>query len=154
MSFVQGNAWSNGYMVRYQESLTPSWTLHLALLVVLPMGFGMLAPINLAAGYVAALGIYALTILGFVVFAPRIVVTESHLRAGRATIERSFLGEATIVEKEARNEVLNDARSWKLIRAWIPRGVKIDVDDPNDPTPSWYVSTRNPEKLRDALRKN
>jgi hypothetical protein len=118
------------------------------------MGFGMLAPINLAAGYVAALGIYALTILGFVVFAPRIVVTESHLRAGRATIERSFLGEATIVEKEARNEVLNDARSWKLIRAWIPRGVKIDVDDPNDPTPSWYVSTRNPEKLRDALRKN
>jgi hypothetical protein len=141
-------------MVRYQESLTPSWNFHLALLVVIPMGFGMLAPINIIAGYVAAFGLYALTILGFVVFAPRIVVTESHLRAGRATIERSLLGEATIVEKDERNSVLTDARSWKVIRAWIPRGLNIAVDDPNDPTPSWYVSTRNPEKLRDALRGN
>jgi hypothetical protein len=141
-------------MVRYQESLTPSWTFHLALLVVIPMGFGMLAPINIVAGYVAAFGIYALTILGFVVFAPRIVVTESQLRAGRATIERALLGEATIVEKKDRNSVLTDARSWKVIRAWIPRGLTIDVNDPNDPTPSWYLSTRNPEKLRDAIRGN
>ncbi len=118
------------------------------------MGFGMLAPINIVAGYVAAVGFYALTILGFVVFAPRIVVTESHLRAGRATIERALLGEATIVEKGDRNSVLTDARSWKVIRAWIPRGLTIVVNDPNDPTPSWYLSTRNPEKLRDALRGN
>lgn len=141
-------------MVRYQESLTPSWTFHLALLVVIPMGFGMLAPINIVAGYVAAFGFYALAILGFVVFAPRIVVTESHLRAGRATIERALLGEATIVEKNDRNSVLTDARSWKVIRAWIPRGLTIVVNDPNDPTSSWYVSTRNPEKLRDALLGN
>ncbi len=141
-------------MVRYQESLTPSWTFHLALLVVIPMGFGMLAPINIVAGYVAAFGFYALAILGFVVFAPRIVVTESHLRAGRATIERALLGEATIVEKNDRNSVLTDARSWKVIRAWIPRGLTIVVIDPNDPTSSWYVSTRNPEKLRDALLGN
>jgi hypothetical protein len=141
-------------MVRYQESLTPSWTFHLALLVVIPMGFGMLAPINIVAGYLAAFGFYALAILGFVVFAPRIVVTESHLRAGRATIERALLGEATIVEKNDRNSVLTDARSWKVIRAWIPRGLTIVVNDPNDPTSSWYVSTRNPEKLRDALLGN
>jgi hypothetical protein len=141
-------------MVRYQESLTPSWTFHLALLVVIPMGFGMLAPINIVAGYVAAFAFYALALLGFVVFAPRIVVTESHLRAGRATIERSLLGDVTIVEKDERNSALTDARSWKVLRAWIPRGLSVVVNDSNDPTPNWYLSTRNPEKLQAALREN
>ena len=141
-------------MVRYQESLTPSWTFHLALLVVIPMGFGMLAPINVVAGYAAAVTFYALTLLAFVVFAPRIIVTDTHLRAGRATIERSLLGDTTIVEKDERNGALIDARTWKVVRAWIPRGLSVVLNDPDDPTPSWYVSTRNPEKLRAALRAN
>jgi hypothetical protein len=141
-------------MVRYQESLTPSWSFHLALLVVIPMGFGMLAPINIVAGYVSAITLYAITLLAFVVFAPRIVVTDTHLRAGRASIELSLLGKATVVEQVDRNGAITDARTWKLIRAWIPRGLSVIVNDSNDPTPSWYVSTRNPEKLRDALRGN
>lgn len=139
-------------MIRYQESLTPSWTFHLALLVVLPMGFGMLAPINIIAGYVAAVTFYAVTLVVFIVFAPRIIVTDSHFRAGRAVIERTLVGDTTVIEKPERNGALSDARTWKVIRAWIPRGLSIVVNDPNDPTPSWYVSTRNPEKLRDALR--
>ena len=154
MSFVQGNTWSNGYMVRYQESLTPSWSFHLVLLVLIPMGFGMLAPINVVAGYVSAATIYAIALLSFVAAAPRIVVTDTHLRAGRATIELSLLGRATVVEKNERDLALRDARTWKLIRAWIPRGISIELKDPQDPTPGWFVSTRNPEKLRDVLRSN
>lgn len=141
-------------MVRYQESLTPSWSFHLALLVVIPMGFGMLAPINIVAGFVAAVTFYACGLLAFVAFAPRIVLTESHLRAGRATIERSLLGDVTIIEKDERNNALADARTWKVIRGWIPRGLMVIINDPNDPTPSWYVSSRNPEKLKAALRAN
>mgnify|MGYP002655013215 CR=1 FL=1 len=141
-------------MVRYTESLTPSWSFHLALLVVIPMGFGMLAPLNIVAGYVSAITLYAITLVAFVVFAPRIVVTDSHLRAGRATIELTLLGSATVVEQEDRNGAITDARTWKLIRAWIPRGLSVVVNDSNDPTPSWYLSTRHPEKLRDALRGN
>jgi len=141
-------------MVRYTESLTPSWSFHLALLVVIPMGFGMLAPLNIVAGYVSAITLYAITLVAFVVFAPRIVVTDSHLRAGRATIELTLLGSATVVEQEDRNGAITDARTWKLIRAWIPRGLSVVVNDSNDPTPSLYLSTRHPEKLRDALRGN
>jgi hypothetical protein len=141
-------------MVRYTESLTPSWSFHLALLVVIPMGFGMLAPLNIVAGYVSAITLYAITLVAFVVFAPRIVVTDSHLRAGRATIKLTLLGSATVVEQEDRNGAITDARTWKLIRAWIPRGLSVVVNDSNDPTPSWYLSTRHPEKLRDALRGN
>jgi len=141
-------------MVRYQESLTPSWSFHLVLLVLIPMGFGMLAPIDVVAGYVSAATIYAIALLSFVAAAPRIVVTDTHLRAGRATIELSLLGRTTVVEKSERDLALRDARTWKLIRAWIPRGISIELKDPQDPTPGWFVSTRNPEKLRDVLSSN
>ncbi len=138
-------------MVRYRESLTPSWPFHIALLVLLPMGFGMLAPINIIAGYISAATFYLLALVVFVGFAPRLVVTDTEFRAGRATIERRFLGETTIVERSERASAIADARTWKVIRGWVPTGLSIVVNDKNDPTPSWYVSTRHPEKLRAAL---
>jgi hypothetical protein len=138
-------------MIRYTESLTPSLPIHLALLILLPMGFGMLAPIHLVAGAISAVVLYALALVAFVLMAPRIVVTDTELRAGRATILLTLLGKAEIVEPEQRFEALGDARTWKVLRGWIPRGLLIAVDDPADPTPSWYVSTRHPEKLRAIL---
>lgn len=36
-------------------------------------------------------------------------------------------------------------------RPWIRRGVRIVLNDPDDPTPYWVVSSRNPERLREAL---
>lgn len=138
-------------MVRFRERLTPSLPLHLALLLVLPMGFGMLAPINLEWGIASGLALYGLTLAAFVVGAPRIVVTESELYAGRAHIERRFIRDVVPVSKDERPGALADARTWKLLRAWIPTGVTITIDDPSDPTPTWYLSTRKPEKLTSAL---
>ena len=138
-------------MVRYRESLTPSIGFHLALALALPLGYGMLAPINLVWGIVNAIAIYVALLIVFVGFAPRIRVTDTHLRAGRATIERRFLGAATVVDREDRGAALADARSWSLVRGWIPTGVSITVNDPADPTPTWYLSTRRPEKLVAAL---
>jgi hypothetical protein len=31
-------------------------------------------------------------------------------------------------------------------------GVRVDVADPDDPTPYWLVSSRHPDKLAEALR--
>lgn len=138
-------------MIRYTESLTPSLPVHVALLILLPMGFGMLAPINVVAGCVSAATFYLLALVAFVVMAPRIVVTDTELRAGRAVIQLELLGEAVIVERAHRAEALGDARTWKVLRGWIPRGLLIAVNDPADPTPNWYVSTRRPEKLQAIL---
>jgi hypothetical protein len=30
--------------------------------------------------------------------------------------------------------------------------VRVNLDDPNDPTPYWLVSTRQPNRLAEALR--
>ena len=152
MSLVQGNTWSNGHMIRYTESLTLTWPFHIALLVLLPMGFGMIAPLSIVGRFISAGLIYATALFIFVVRAPRIVVTDTTLRAGRATIDRSFLGDAHPVTEAERPAAISDARTWKLIRAWIPTGVLVTIKDPADPTPSWYLSTRHPEKLSAALK--
>lgn len=141
-------------MVRYRESLTPSLPLHVALLVLLPMGFGMVAPLSLAGGAITAVAVYGLALLFLVGQAPKLIVTEATFRAGRATIDRQFLGSATVVDKDSRTDSIADARTWKVLRAWIPGGVLVTVNDPSDPTPSWYVSSRNPEALAKALNES
>jgi hypothetical protein len=115
------------------------------------MGFGMLAPIDIGWGIASAVVLYTLALVIFVVAAPRIVVTDTELRAGRARIDRTFVGRVTVVERADRVGALADARTWSLVRAWIPRGVLIELTDPADPTPAWYVSTRRPEALVEAL---
>ena len=44
-----------------------------------------------------------------------------------------------------------DARAYLLIRGWIPGLVRVELDDPDDPTPYWLVSTRHPVRLAAAL---
>ena len=138
-------------MVIYRERLTPNLGWHLALLLLIPMGFGMLAPINVTWGIVNAIVVYAAGLAWLVLGAPQIVVTETELRAGRATISRAHVAGATVVERADRAHTLSDARAWKVIRAWIPRGVTVTIQDQNDPTPYWYMSSRSPEKLVGAL---
>ncbi len=138
-------------MVRYRESLTPSLPFHLALALTIPMGFGMLAPIDIGWGIVSAVTFYVIALLIFVVFAPRIVVTDTELRAGRARIDRKFVGTVTPVDRDSRATALADARTWSLVRAWIPSGVLITLTDKADPTPSWYLSTRRATQLADLL---
>lgn len=138
-------------MVNYRERLTPNLGWHLALLLLLPLGFGMLAPINSTWGVINSVVVYLVGLAWLMLGAPRIEVTDTHLRAGRAVIDRTLLGDATIVERAERAEALADARAWKVIRAWIPRGVRVAIADANDPAPYWYLSSRRPEELVAAL---
>lgn len=141
-------------MVIYRERLVPNFGLHVALLLLLPLGFGMLAPINVMWGIVNAITIYVFAVVWMTVGAPQLVVTDSTFRAGRATIERTLLTDAIVVTRAERLSALADARSWKVVRAWIPEGVRVAVSDPDDPTPYWYVSSRNAARLAAILNEN
>lgn len=44
-----------------------------------------------------------------------------------------------------------DPRGWYRIRGWVPTAVLLTLDDPLDPTPFWYVSSRRPELAVAAL---
>lgn len=44
-----------------------------------------------------------------------------------------------------------DLRSFMVMRGFIPGAVRVEVVDPDDPTPHHYLSTRTPELLAKAL---
>lgn len=82
------------------------------------------------------------------------VSADGLLRAGRAVLPARFV---TGVEPargpraRALRGVDLDARSHLLLRGWVDPVVRVDLDDPEDPHPSWVVSTRRPEHLARAV---
>lgn len=134
-------------MILFRERLTPPATFHLALLLLLPLSYGMLAPISVWVAAVWAVLVFAVAELWLFVFAPVVTVSETELTAGRARISLTLLADATAISKEGRRDAIHNALSWKLLRGWIPTGITVTVTDETDPTPYWYVSTRRPDEL-------
>jgi hypothetical protein len=86
----------------------------------------------------------------------RIVVKDGWLQAGRAKIDVRFVGPVLALDKSAARELsgrLADARAFLLLRPYLPCAVRIEIDDPDDQTPYWMVSSRRPALLVDALDK-
>ncbi|WP_330348073.1 DUF3093 domain-containing protein [Streptomyces sp. NBC_00582] len=85
----------------------------------------------------------------------RIRVVGDALIAGEAKIPVAALGEAEVLDPEearAWRTYKADTRAFLLLRAYIPTALKVQVTDPADPTPYLYLSTREPERLAQALR--
>lgn len=138
----------------YRERLWPAWWVFLATGLVIPASLLVFLPINPFAGVVVAVVLYAAIVALLLITTPTIQVDAAWLRVGRARIERRFLGAATPAtgaEAFAERGTKLDARAYLVLRGWIDGVVRIPLDDPDDPTPYWLVSTRKPEELARAL---
>ncbi|MET9906044.1 DUF3093 domain-containing protein [Streptomyces sp. NPDC006476] len=85
----------------------------------------------------------------------RIRVVGGSLIAGEARIPVTALGETEVLEgEEARawRTYKADTRAFLLLRSYIPTALRVVVTDPEDPTPYLYLSTREPERLAEALK--
>lgn len=144
-------------MTNYKEVLRPSIWTYVAALFILPMVVLVCAPFDLMIGIVLAIVLYAI-VIGIIVFtAPTIELTETELRVGRAHIGREYVGQATGYAGShavAERGVNLNANAYVMFRGMINPVVKVDINDPEDPTPYWLFSTRHPEKLVSALSKN
>ncbi|MDO7869473.1 DUF3093 domain-containing protein [Nocardioides jiangxiensis] len=108
---------------------------------------------------VAAFGIIAviaaLVTAGFLKYGALAVrVADGELRAGRAHLPLQHVGAVTPLDKEQTRLLAGrdaNARAYLAMRPYVKRSVRIDVDDPQDPTPYWLVSTRRPKQLAAAL---
>jgi hypothetical protein len=84
----------------------------------------------------------------------RIRVVQGLLVAGDARIPVEALGTAHPLDREEalawRTRKAN-ARAFMLLRSYIPTALRVEVTDPQDPTPYLYLSTRDPEGLAAAL---
>ncbi|TGB12335.1 DUF3093 domain-containing protein [Streptomyces sp. MZ04] len=142
-------------MQPYEERLTAprSWWL-VSLLVGIAMALIMLpfGTLPLLGGLVCGTAVAAVVTSSY--GSPRIRVMADSLVVGDAKIPVSALGEPQILdEEEARawRGQKADPRAYMLLRAYIPTALRVEITDPQDPTPYVYVSTRNPEGLAAAL---
>ncbi|MFD9355427.1 DUF3093 domain-containing protein [Streptomyces sp. NPDC060031] len=85
----------------------------------------------------------------------RVRVVNGALAAGEARIPVTALGDPEVLDPEearAWRTYKADTRAFMLMRSYVPTAVRVEVTDPQDPTPYVYVSTREPEALASAIR--
>lgn len=141
---------------QYDERLTapgPWWLIAALLglsggLVAMPLGVVPMLGGLITAGALAAIAVSSYG-------SARVRVVAGSLVAGDARIPVEALGEPEALdadEARAWRTYKADPRAFMLLRGYIPRAVRVEVTDPDDPTPYVYVSTRDPEGLATAIR--
>lgn len=138
----------------FRERLWPGplgWVAVVAFAAVLGVAF---VPVDtllaLVVGVITLLGGLAAAVLT----TPRVEVERGTLHAGTARIPVRLLAAPRVLDRAALRTELGpalDARAFVCLRAWIGTAVRVEVRDPQDPTPYWIVSTRRPHDLVAAL---
>jgi len=106
------------------------------------IGYAVLVPLVVA----------ALVLLG----RARVQVDDGRLRVGSDTIPLRFVGRVEVVDRRDKQAALGpelDPAAFVLHRGWVGPLVRVEVTDPDDPTPYWVFSVREPDRLLAALAK-
>lgn len=84
----------------------------------------------------------------------RVEVTGGELVVGRAHLPVDVISRGVAVPGSAKSAALGrqlDPAAYVQHRPWVKTMALIVLDDPDDPTPYWLVSTRRPDELLTAL---
>jgi hypothetical protein len=84
----------------------------------------------------------------------QVCIRDGVLFAGGAHIEIKYLGEVTILDRDAMRLIRTrdaDPAAFLAIKFWVPTGVKIALNDQRDPTPYWLVSCKKMEEVKRTL---
>jgi hypothetical protein len=141
----------------YDERLwLPWWAwpggLGVAALIVTELAIGAFALRN-PLFYAAALALATIGLLALCRI--RIRVADGQLHVDDAHLPVEFISSVSVLDPAARRELLGpgtDPLAFVIQRPWIRGSVRVDLDDPADPTPYWLISTRRPEQLAAVLR--
>lgn len=143
-------------VIHYRERLWPAPWLFLATALVIPASLLVFFPISIPAGVAVAIALYLGCVALLFASSPRIEVADGELRAGRASIPLEHVGSVTAFAREdarAERGPRLDARAWLLIRGWVDPVARVEITDPDDPTPYWLVSSRRPAELAAAVER-
>lgn len=84
----------------------------------------------------------------------RVTVEAGELRVDDAHLPVRFVADAVPLDAAGRREVLgvgSDPLAFVVQRPWVGGAVQVVLNDPDDPTPFWVVSSRRPVELAAAL---
>lgn len=140
----------------YRESLRVPvawWLIGAAAVITL---FVIVAvPVNVLVGALVGGLAAVLLVLLFVRYGgARVEVDERRLRAGRAEIDRTYLGTVEPLTGEDARRAFGrdcDPKAYLVLRSYVPGAVRVQITDPGDPAPYWLIATRHPDRLAAAL---
>jgi hypothetical protein len=141
-------------MQPFRERLIPGVGTLTAILLLLPAIWIIMLPLSPTVGLIGAIIITIAVEVLMVLVAPVVTVANGVLTAASARIPVSLTGETSAYRKADAVAVRGpqlDARAFTLFRGWIDPVVRIEITDPDDPTPYWLVATRRPEELQAAI---
>jgi hypothetical protein len=79
---------------------------------------------------------------------------DPELRVDDAHLPVAFITEVNILDAEVKRQLLGPLAApyvFAIQRPWISGAVRVVIDDPDDPTPYWVISTRRPAAMATAL---
>ncbi|MGB3696543.1 MAG: DUF3093 domain-containing protein [Gordonia sp. (in: high G+C Gram-positive bacteria)] len=82
------------------------------------------------------------------------VDADGSLHAGKAVLPAEVIARGAAIAASQRSAAMGrqlDPAAYVLHRAWVKTMVLVVLDDPDDPTPYWLVSTRHPDQVLAAL---
>ena len=141
---------------KYHEQIgLPLWLMSFITFLFLSLDIAIWAALGNSAVVISLL---ASVVVIFIIWRSsplQISVDDEWLIAGRARIERRYVGQVSALERDeyfltrGRNA---DPASFLALRFWIKRGVKVELTDTRDATPYWLISSKNPSALKEALK--
>ena len=78
------------------------------------------------------------------------------LRIDKANIDRKYLGNTTVLDKNAMRLLRTrdaDPAAYLAIKFWEPCGLRIDLNDSRDKTPYWLVTSKRGEEIAALLNR-
>ncbi|HET7326652.1 MAG TPA: DUF3093 domain-containing protein [Nocardioidaceae bacterium] len=129
------------------------WLLAAGFVASLWLALAVALPVLAVYGITAVVaGLATALLLGY--GGTRITVGPEGVRVGRARLEWAACGAVQPLDSDAAHRARGvdaDARAYLVVRPYLPRAVRLEVDDPADPTPYWLLSTRRPDRLAAAV---
>ncbi|MBT0769204.1 DUF3093 domain-containing protein [Kineosporia sp. J2-2] len=136
------------------ETLWPSPALWV-LLVALGASFGLIpGPVNTTFAVITGVVTAVLAVALIVTLTPKVELAKGVFSAGRASVPASLIAKVEPLDAgqmRVAHGVELDARAFLCTRGWVRTGIRVTLNDPEDPTPYWLISTRKPQEWVRAL---
>ncbi|MEV6843974.1 DUF3093 domain-containing protein [Actinoplanes sp. NPDC051411] len=141
---------------RYRERLRLSWWSWLPALLV-----DAIVAIEFTLGFASIptwlpfAVVIPLTVAGLIwVSRISVTVTDDELLVDDARLPVSVIADVVALDAGGKREALgigSHPLAFVIQRPWIGPAVQVLLDDPDDPTPYWLISTRKPVELATVL---
>jgi hypothetical protein len=84
----------------------------------------------------------------------RIAVTPDELQVDDARLPLRYVGAVAALSPLQTRDLLGpgaEPYAFVIQRPWVGTAVRVDLDDPDDPTPYWVISSRRATELAAAI---